>query len=199
MAKLKNIIKQLSEQDFEAIYNSLLESSDIYFLQDGTNTFEIRRDQGDSSTGLMIDYLAISREPTYHEGVNVAPEATATASSGQPAGVIGGCALDESCEWFAGGAKGEWIRLDWGAAKTVGMVRLYDKINARDQVISGTLSFSDGSTLPVGRLQNDGQAGAVITFPQKTVTWMKLTIEKVSRETVRAGLGQFEVYAGGPP
>ncbi len=27
MAKLKNIIKQLSEQDFEAIYNSLLESS----------------------------------------------------------------------------------------------------------------------------------------------------------------------------
>ena len=75
------------------------------------------------------------------------------------------------------------------------MVRLYDKLNMRDQVMSGTLSFSDGSTLPVGRLQNDGQAGTVIAFPPKTVTWMKLTIDKVSRGTVHAGLGQFEVYA----
>ncbi len=61
--------------------------------------------------------------------------------------------------------------------------------------MSASLLFSDGSTLPVGRLQNDGQAGTVLVFPPKTVTWMKLTIDKVSSGTVSAGLGQFEVYA----
>jgi hypothetical protein len=169
--------------------------SDIYFLQSGDNTFEIRRDQGDSAAGLMIDYLAVSREPTYDEGINIAPEATATASSGQPAGAIRGCALDEASQWSAAGAKGEWIRLDWGAPQTVGTVRLYDKLNPRDQVLSATLSFSDGSTLPVGRLQNNGQAGTLLAFPPRTLTWMKLTIDKVRRGTVSAGLGQLEVYA----
>jgi hypothetical protein len=169
--------------------------SDIYFLNSGSNTFEIRQDQGDCGAGLMIDYLAVSREPTCDEGLNIAPEATATASSGQPAGATSGCALDEARQWSATGAKDEWIRLDWTAPKTIGQVRLYDKLNLRDQVLWATLRFSDGSTLPVGRLQNDGQAGTVIAFPPKMVTWMKLTIDKVSPGTVSAGLGQFEVYA----
>ncbi len=169
--------------------------SDIYFLNHGANAFEIRRDQGDSAAGLMIDYLAVSREPTYDEGVNIAPESTATASSGEPARAVRGCALDEASQWSAAGAKGEWIRLDWGAPKTIGMVRLYDKLHTRDQVLSAVLAFSDGSTLPVGRLQNDGQAATVIAFPPKTVTWIKLTIDKVSSSTVSAGLGRFEVYA----
>ncbi|MGD0897424.1 MAG: CBM35 domain-containing protein [Thermoguttaceae bacterium] len=173
--------------------------SDIFFLNNGVNTFEVRHDQGDSGAGLMIDYVAVSREPTYDEGINIAPEATATASSGEAVRAISGCARDEANEWSAAGAEGEWIRLDWGAPKTVGMVRLYDKRNRRDQVMSGTLSFSDGSTLPVGRLQNDGQAGTVIAFPPKTVTWMRLTIDKVRSGTVRTGLGQFEVYAVSRP
>ena len=46
--------------------------SDIYYLNSGANTFEIRHDLGDSGAGLMIDYLAVSREPTCDEGVNVA-------------------------------------------------------------------------------------------------------------------------------
>ena len=169
--------------------------SDIYFLESGDNTFEIRLDRGDAAAGLMIDYLAVSREPTYDEGVNIAPQATATASSGQPAGAIRGCALDEASQWSAAGTQGEWIRLDWGAPQAIGTVRLYDKPNLRDQVLSATLSFSDGSTLPVGRLQNDGQAGTLLAFPPKTVTWLKLTIDQVRSGTVSAGLGQFEVYA----
>ena len=80
------------------------------------------------------------------------------------------------------------------APRSIERVKLYDKINKRDQVTSGTLSFSDGSDLPVGLLQNDGQAGTVITFPPKTVTWVKLTITKVRAGTVNAGLGHFEVY-----
>ena len=78
--------------------------SDIYYLRSGANTFEIRRDPGDTAAGLLIDYLAVSREPTCDEGLNVAPQATATASSGKPAGAISGCPRDEAAEWSAAGA-----------------------------------------------------------------------------------------------
>lgn len=53
--------------------------------------------------------------------------------------------------------------------------------------------------LPVGRTQNDGQAGTAIAFPLKTVTWVKLTVDKVRKGTVSAGLGEFEVYEEGGP
>lgn len=86
--------------------------SDIYFLNSGANTFEIRHDPGDSGAGLMIDFLAVSRQPTYDEGVNIAPQATASASSGEAARAISGCPGDEASEWSAAGGKGEWIRLD---------------------------------------------------------------------------------------
>jgi len=169
--------------------------SDIYFLKDGANTFEIRQDAGDSCPGLMIDCLAVSREQTYDEGVNVAAEARASASSGDASRVPGGCPGDEASEWSATGPSGQWIKLEWAAPRTIGMVRLYDKVSARDQVLAGTLSFSDGSTLPVGRLQNDGQAGTVLAFPPKTVSWVRLSIDKVRPGTASAGLGAFEVFS----
>ena len=191
--KVKRVTFSLNNSDCNPELN-WADRSDIYYLKHGRNTFEIRQDPGDSGEGLMIDYLAVSREATCDEGRNIAPEATTTSSSGEAAKAVSGCAGDEANEWAAAGTQGEWINLAWDAPKSVGGVRLYDKVNKRDQVTSGTLSFSDGSALPVGRLQNDGQAGTVITFPPKSVTWVKLTIDKVREGTVSAGLGQFEVH-----
>ena len=65
-----------------------------------------------------------------------------------------------------------------------------------DQVTSGTLSFSDGSSVQVGTLQNDGQAGTVVTFPPKKITWVKFTVDAVRPGTQNAGLGEMQVYAG---
>ena len=77
--------------------------SDIYYLKHGRNTFEIRQDPGDSGEGLMIDYLAVSREPTCDEGRNIAPEATATSSSGEAAKAVSGCAGCEEEQIVTGG------------------------------------------------------------------------------------------------
>ena len=192
--KAKRVKFSLNNSDYKPELD-WTDRSDIYFLKNGTNTFEIRQDPGDSGNGLMIDYLAVSREPTYDEGVNIAPEATATASSGEAAQAVSGCPGNDACEWSAKGVVGEWIKLDWNAPRTICKVRLYDRVGKRDQVISCTLSFSDGSTQPMGRLQNDGQAGTVLAFPPKTVTWVKLTIDKVRPGTVSAGLGQFEAFS----
>ena len=193
--KTKRIIFSENGSDCKSEVN-WTDRSDIYYLKNGSNTIEIRQDQGDSGKNLMIDYLAVSQEQTFNEGVNIATEATATTSSGIGANAINGCAFDESSEWATTGVNGEWIQLDWGAKpRTNFKVRLYDKVNKRDQVVSGTLTFSDGSTLPIGRLQNDGQAGNLLSFPPKKVTWVKFTIDKVRGGTVSVGLGEFEVYA----
>ena len=168
--------------------------SDIYWLNHGSNTFEIRQDEGDAAAGSMIDYIAVSREETHNEGRNVAPEAAATASSGDPANAIKGC-VDGRREWTAKGTVGEWIRLDWApAARTVHKVVLYDLASRRDQVVSGTLSFSDGSSISVGKLQNDGQAGTVVTFPPKTIQWVRFTVDAVRPGTATAGLAEMAVY-----
>lgn len=170
--------------------------SDIYYLKDGANSFEIRLDEGDAGAGTLIDYIAVSREETHDEGRNVAPEAAATASSGGPANAVKGC-LDGLREWTAKGTVGEWIRLEWPAARTVHKVVLYDLASRRDQVVAGTLSFSDGSSMRVGRLQNDGQAGTVVTFPPKAIRWVRFTVDAVRPGTEYAGLAEMEVYAGG--
>jgi hypothetical protein len=170
-----------------------IDRSDIYYLNDGANTLEIRRDEGDSAAGVMVDYIAVSREPTHDEGANLAPSAALSASSGDPRGAAKGC-VDGRHEWGAKGAKGEWMQLDWPAAKSIGKVVLYDRANLRDQIVSGTLTFSDGSSIAVGKLQNDGQAGTVVTFPRKSVTWVRFTINSVRPGTESAGLGEMQAY-----
>ena len=169
--------------------------SDIYRLKHGANTFEIRQDDGDAAEGVMIDYIAVSREPTHDEGENIAPIAMASSSSGEAANAIKGC-VDGLRQWVAKGAKEEWIRLDWPApVSNASKIVLYDQAGTRDQVLSGTLSFSDGSTVKVGRLQNDGQAGTVVTFLSKTIRWVKFTVDSVRPGTQNAGLGEIQVYA----
>lgn len=169
--------------------------NDIYYLNAGANTLAIRQDPGDSCPGLMIDSVSVSRDPTYDEGVPISAHATATASSGDAAKLLAGCPGDPASEWSATDARNPWIKIEWSEPKVIRTIRLYDKVNMQDQVLAGTLTFSDGGTLPVGRLQNDGQAGTLLAFPPRTVTWVKFTIDKVRTGTQHAGLGGFEVFA----
>jgi hypothetical protein len=134
--------------------------------------------------------------------VNVARNATATASSenssrGQQAskavdGVVSGYPTDPTREWSAvRQIAGAWITLRWGTPQTIGRVVLHDRINTTDRILSGTLEFSDGSTLAVGALPNDG-TGQTIAFPLKTVTSVTLRVASGTGENT--GLAEFEVY-----
>ncbi len=135
---------------------------------------------------------------------NVARSAAATASSqntasGQTAGkaidgVAQGYPTDSSKEWAtAGGRAGSWIQLNWSSALTLSKAILYDRPNGDDQITGGTLTFSDGSSVAVGALNNSGTATAV-TFPARVVTWARLTVTGVSGTTYSAGLAEFEAW-----
>lgn len=102
-------------------------------------------------------------------------------------GVIG---VWGSGEWAAGtGVLPAWARLTWPTAQSLSTVVLYDRPNTIDQVTGGTLVFSDGTTVAVDALPNDGTPKTV-TFPARNVTWVQFDI---TTATGLPGLSEIEV------
>ncbi len=117
-------------------------------------------------------------------------------------GVPLGYPADYSREWVTNreGA-GAWIQVGWTNAVTLDRVVLYDRPNLGDQITSGTLTFSNGSSVPVGALANDGTAVSV-AFAPRTVTWVRFTVGSVAAGTSSAGLAEIETWgvpAAGAP
>ena len=143
---------------------------------------------------------------TVAETANVAASATVTASSqnttsGQTAakavdGVIAGHPVDATREWATvGGRAGSYLNLGFPAAVTLNRVVLYDRPNPSDQVTGGTLTFSDGTSVPVPALDNAGQATS-ISFPDTATTSLRLTVTTVSGTTRNVGLAELQAYLG---
>jgi LmbE family N-acetylglucosaminyl deacetylase len=135
---------------------------------------------------------------------NIAPLATVTASSDNPAdgeqatkavdGVVDGWPGDYTREWATEGEDaGAWIQLAWATPYVVDRVVLYDRPNANDHVIGGTLTFSDGTGVNVGALDNTG-AATTVTFPPRSITSVTFTVTSVSAATENIGLAEVEVY-----
>jgi LmbE family N-acetylglucosaminyl deacetylase len=135
---------------------------------------------------------------------NIAPFAVVTASSETPQysqlaikavdGIIDGYPGDYTREWAtAGEGSGAWIQLTWSIPYLVDRVVLYDRPNLSDNILSATLSFSDGSTLAVGPLNNGGD-GTEYTFPPKVINSLTMTVNTVSITTQNIGLAEIEVF-----
>ena len=153
---------------------------------------------GSSTTRSVI--LSITTPQTS----NIAPLATVTASTqnsstGQTAvkavdGVIDGYPGDYTKEWASTGQKvGAWLNLTWSSSHSVTQVVLYDRPNLNDQITGATLTFSDGSSLAVGPLNNNGTA-TTYSFAAKTITGLRMTVTGVSSSTGAVGLSEIQVY-----
>ena len=138
-------------------------------------------------------------------GTNIAPQASVTASSqnaqtGQLAikavdGFVDGYPGDYTREWATvGQLAGAWITLEWSTFRSINQIKLYDRPNLADQVISGRLLFSDGSSINVGALPNNGSPFTV-DFPTKSVTWVSFQIDSAVGKNI--GLAEFEAYETG--
>jgi hypothetical protein len=73
----------------------------------------------------------------------------------------------------------------------VSRVILHDRINSEDQILGATLTFSDGSSLTVGALTNNG-TGVQLDFPTRNVTWVRMTV--TSARGANVGLAEVELY-----
>lgn len=163
----------------------------------------------DGSVSSAADTVTITVSPAGAANVARTLSATATASTqnsgdGQTAAkAIDGSALgyptDYSREWVSvrQGA-GAWIQLTWTNAVTLNRVVLYDRPNTSDRVTSGTLTFSDGSSVSVGALDNAG-AAMTVDFTSRSVTWVRFTVNTVAAGTSSVGLAEFEAWGVATP
>ena len=156
---------------------------------------------------LVVNNGQVNSNPatvTIVVSTNLALLATATASSentgsNQTAskaidGVIDGYPGDYTKEWATnGGGAGSWLKLTWTSSQTVNKIVLYDRPNLSDQITGGNIQFSDGSSVTVGTLNNNGSA-MTLTFPAKTITSLQLNITSVSSSTQNVGLAEIQVY-----
>lgn len=135
---------------------------------------------------------------------NAAAFASVTASSqnavtGQSAvkavdGVVAGYPGGPTNEWATvGGGVGSWLQLGWSSPSTLESVALYDRPNSDDQVMAGTLVFSDGSTVAVGALPNDGTA-LLVQFAPRRVTSLRFRVDGVSPTTRNIGLAELQAF-----
>ncbi|MCU6708059.1 glycosyl hydrolase-related protein [Paenibacillus sp. J5C_2022] len=126
---------------------------------------------------------------------NPARRAAVTASSEQgylppilaTDGIIG---THNSGEW-ASNETNPWIRLDLIGGQKINRVVLYDRVNMLDNARSGTLTFSDGSSVSVSGIPDDGTAKEVV-FDSRTVTWVKF--EVTGGTGPRVGLSEIQLF-----
>lgn len=138
---------------------------------------------------------------------NIARDATVTVSSTHPDYSSGG-AVDGAVDGFPGNINREWatqgeqatamIRLSWRNSQKIDRVCLFDRPNNLDQVTSGMLIFSDGTTLKTGPLPDDAKQGLEVSFPPRSVNWLIFAVTGVKPGSPNIGLSEIAVFTAKP-
>lgn len=131
---------------------------------------------------------------------DLARRATATATSSadgyDPAGaidgIIGGYPKSPKNEWASGDQMGS-ITLTWPDQLVVSSVKLWDRVNGVDHILSGQIVFDDGTAVSFGELPKPGTP-LTLTFRPKFVRWMRIEILTVSPQTQHAGFAEIAAY-----
>lgn len=133
---------------------------------------------------------------------NFALSAKATSSSDYNNDYVASDAIDGTTgqdgigEWASKGEVNPWLRLDWDSPQTINSVVLFDRQHPSASVNGGTLQFSDGTTVNVSGVPNDGSP-LPVSFPDKTVTWVKFQVAGGTGSN--NGLSEIQVFHSADP
>ncbi|WP_370369381.1 NEW3 domain-containing protein [Catenulispora sp. GP43] len=145
--------------------------------------------------GATREYRVLASVSVVSPYPDLALNATATASSVYDSRYPASNAIDgdSTTEWVSQGELNPWIQLKWSTPQTIGSVTLSDRNNMTDWAPGGTLTFSDGSTVAVNGIPNDG-GPRTVGFPPKTgITSARFQVAGGSGSNV--GLQEIEVYS----
>lgn len=135
---------------------------------------------------------------------NIAHSAKVTASSCRDAHTLASNAVDGKIrilnkgEWVSKSAMtfwGEidypWIQLDWDNRVTINKVILYDRPVLNTHIAGGVLKFSDGTSVLVNQIPDDGSPKVVEFSPRHTDF---VRFEVTDADGIHVGLSEIEVY-----
>lgn len=122
---------------------------------------------------------------------------TATASSEYSADysarkVYDGITRVVTGDWASKGELNPWVQLSWDEPVTADEITVFDRANLVDNANAGTLTFSDGTTVDVSGLPQDG-TGKNVTFDLKTFEWVRFQVDGGIGSNV--GLSEIQVQA----
>jgi hypothetical protein len=100
--------------------------------------------------------------------------------------------LDIANDRPSAGKTTSWIQLDWPDAVTIRRVRLFDRPTPDDHTQAGTVTFSDGSSIDVAGIADDGGM-KTIAFDAKTITWVRFQV--TGGRGSNRGLSEIEVLS----
>lgn len=84
-----------------------------------------------------------------------------------------------------------WIQLEWDSIVCINKIVLYDRADKNTHTAAGTLYFSDGTSIIVNTIPDDGTP-KVVEFDSKKVNWVRFQV--TDGEGKNLGLSEFEVY-----
>jgi hypothetical protein len=128
---------------------------------------------------------------------NVAPQATVTVSSEFSADYAGKhltdgiCGEHENGEWASKGESKPWVRFEWKEPVAIGKVVIYDRPNSSDHATAGRLIFSEGESVSIADIPNDG-APRIVNLGIRKVTWLRFEVTESSGRNI--GLSEVEIF-----
>lgn len=152
---------------------------------------------------LLFSTVAAVLTLTAYATDNIAPFAKATASScaegSSATGINDGVVrildrgewVSDAREMFWGEIDFPWVRLDWEKPVKIDRLLLYDRVSDRAHTASAALHFSDGTTVDVGEIPEDGAPREVRLGGIET-SFVKIEITDGTGSY--AGLSEVEVY-----
>jgi len=177
---------------------------------DEVNGVKLHSKPAGSRYGMCLQEIRLrsAAEPVPQPGVldgaeNVARIATVRASSahagstpeGAVDGTVEGAQNDISREWVSQGESASaMIRLSWLDEQLVDRIWLFDRPNKIDQILAGTLVFSDGTAIKTGELPDDAAKGLEVKFAPKKVQWLIFAVEKTKGTAQNIGLSEIAVF-----
>jgi GH43 family beta-xylosidase len=136
------------------------------------------------------------------EKLNLAQQAVVTASSSQTgysaAAVIDGeisvHRQQAAYEWMsAGETAGAWLELAWEQPQQVGAIWIWGSSDPLKQIRSGTLLFSDGTTVSGINMPLTPGRAAVVQGPAAPITWLRFRVDSMRSEHQAAALSEIVV------
>jgi arylsulfatase A-like enzyme len=201
----KDVILQWDKSDHASYYKVYLGIATVEHVAD---VYEEKFDPGylKSNTVYFWRVDAVNAEGVRTTGTpwyfktgfgNIAPEANVTVSSQADNTTFDGQNVNDGVylignigEWKSDGELTPWLELTWSESAIVDRIHLYDRVGSSNQITSGKIEFSDGSSIETGSLPSDGSKKAV-DFSPREISSLKLSVTEGIGEI---GLSEIEVY-----
>lgn len=84
------------------------------------------------------------------------------------------------------------LKITFDSPKDINLISLYDNFSVEDNILSGTLTFSDGSEIKVGNLNKNGSETKINFDLKKNITYVEFKINEYEGEN--PGLVEIEAY-----